>query len=567
MNLECSSADKKTENGTNASPEHSSSISQDDTKNWGSFPDKESNQQGKGSVPRSPKSRDLPTVSARPRNHRPLIPPKPHVLHCGTCGTEAKQPSQPLDSQLQRQEGFHKKTEMTGNTNHKPPKPSKPQPPPKPQHICTSGAHTVTTITLEKEKNEKTTTRSYVKWQIHFFEEKQRSLNEPSKRSTQLPAEIKQSPSPKQRSHAHTETTTTLEREHSEKTPYISQQGQLYEGRQKQVAQSPEPPPKNFNPAEIKQSPTPQQRSHAHTETTTTLEREHSEKTPYVSQQGQLYEGRQKQVAQSPEPSQKNFNPAEIKQSPTPQQRSRAHTETTTTLEREHGEKTPYISQQRQLYEGRQKQVAQSPEPSPKTFNPAEIKQSPTPQQRSRAHTETTTTLEREHSEKTPYISQQGQLYEGRQKQVAQSPEPSPKNFNPAEIKQSPTPQQRSRAHTETTTTLEREHSEKTPYISQQRQLYEGRQKQVPRSPGPSRRSFNPAEIKQSPRPQHRSVRVHLPSLPIGSERRRFTFNSSSQSLLDTARQLSSNRKWCDQPEVCVLQLNLACLHIYLLLA
>ena len=311
MNLECSSANKKTENGTNASPERSSSISQDDAKNWGSFPDKESNQEGKGSVPRSPKCRDLPTVSARPRNpvDRPLIPPKPHVLRSGTWGAEAKQPSQLLDSQFQSQEGFHKKREMTGNTKHKPPKPSKPQPLPKPQHICTSGAHT---ITLKEEKNEKTTTSSFVKWQIQFFEEKQRSMNEPSKRSTWLPSEAKQSPTPQHSSHAPTETTTTLEREHSEKTPYISQQRQL---------------------------------------------------------------------------------------------------------------------------------------------------------------------------------------------------------------------------------------------------IYEGRQKEVPRSPGPSRKSFNPTKIKQSPRPQHRSVKVHLPPLPIGSERRRFTFNSSSQSLLDRARQLSSNRKWCDQPEVCVLEL------------
>ena len=369
MNLECSSANKKTENGTNASPERSSSISQDDAKNWGSFPDKESNQEGKGSVPRSPKCRDLPTVSARPRNpvDRPLIPPKPHVLRSGTWGAEAKQPSQLLDSQFQSQEGFHKKREMTGNTKHKPPKPSKPQPLPKPQHICTSGAHT---ITLKEEKNEKTTTSSFVKWQIQFFEEKQRSMNEPSKRSTWLPSEAKQSPTPQHSSHAPTETTTTLEGEHSEKTPYISQQRQLYEGRQKQVAQLPEP---SFNPAEIKQSPTPQHSSHAPTETTTTLERERSEKTPYISQQRRL--------------------------------------------------------------------------------------------------------------------------------------------------------------------------------------IYEGRQKEVPRSPGPSRKSFNPTKIKQSPRPQHRSVKVHLPPLPIGSERRRFTFNSSSQSLLDRARQLSSNRKWCDQPEVCVLEL------------
>ena len=135
MNLECSSADKKTENRTTASPER---ISQDGTKNWGSFPDKESNQQGKGSVPRSPKSRDLPAVSARARNpvDRPLIPPKPrHVLHSGACGTEAKQPFQPLHSQLQSREGFHGKREMTGNTKHKPLKPSKPQAPPKPQHI------------------------------------------------------------------------------------------------------------------------------------------------------------------------------------------------------------------------------------------------------------------------------------------------------------------------------------------------------------------------------------------------------------------------------------------------
>ena len=371
MNIECSSADKKTENRTTTSPER---ISQDGTKNRGSFSDKESNQQGRGSVPRSPKSRDLPAVTARARNpvDRPLIPPKPHVLHSGACGTEAKQPSQPLHSQLQSREGFHGKREMTGNTKHKPPKPNKPQAPPKPQHICTSGAHTVTTITLEKEKNEKTATRSYVKWQIQLFEEKQRSLNEPSKRNTKLP------------------------------------------------------------PSEAKQSPMPQHRSHAHTETATTLEREHSEETPYISQQRQLYEGRQRQVAQSSEPSKKSFHPAEVEQSPTPQHSSHAHTETATTL---------------------------------------------------------------------------------------------------------------------------REYSEKIPYISQQRWFYEGRQKEVPRSPGPSRRSFKPAEIKQSTRPQHRLVRVHIPPQPIGSERRRFTFNSSSQSLLDRARQLSSNRKWCDQPEVCVLEL------------
>ena len=437
MNLESSSADEKTENGTNASPERSSSISQDDAKNWESFPGKESNQQGKGSVPRSPKSRDLPTASARPSNPvdlRPLIPPKLHVLHSGTHGTEAKHRKQPLDSQLQSQEGFHKKREMTGNTKHKPPKPSKPQPPPKPQHICTSGAHTVTTIALEKEKNEKTTTRSYVKWQKQLFEEKQRSLNEPSKRSTQLPAEIKQSPMPQHRSHAHTETTSTL---HSEKTPYISQQRQLYEGRQKLVSQSPGPSKRGFNPAEIKQSPMPQHRSHVHTETTSTL---HSEKTPYISQQRQLYEGRQKLVSQSPGPSKRGFNPAEIKQSPMPQHRSHAHTEITTTL---HSEKTPYISQQRQLYEGRQKLVSQSPGPSKRGFNPAEIKQSPTPQYRSHAHTETTTTLEREHSEKTSYVSQQRKLYEGRQKQVAQSPEPSKRGFNTAEIEQSPPLQSR----------------------------------------------------------------------------------------------------------------------------
>ena len=473
MNLECSSADKKTENRTNASPERSSSISQDGTRNWGSF------QQGKGSVPRSLKSRDLPAVSARARNpvDRPLIPPKPHVLHSGAFGTEAKQPSQPLHSQLQSREGFHGKREMTGNTKHKPPKPSKPQPPPKPQHICTSGAHTVTTITLEKEKNEKTTTRSYVKCQKQLFEEKQRSLNEPSKRNTKLP------------------------------------------------------------PSEAKQSPMPQHRSHAHTETTTTLERVHSEKTPYISQQRRFYEGRQKEVPRSPGPSKKSFKPAEIKQSTRPQHRSHAHTGTATTLEREHSEKTP------------------SPEPSKKSFHSAEVKQSPMPQHSSHAHTETATTLEREHSEKTPYISQQRQLYEGRQRQVAQSPEPSKKRFQPAEVEQSAMPQHSSHGHTEPATTLEREYSEKTPYISQQRRFYEWRQKEVPRSPGPSRRSFKPAEIKQSTRPQHRSVRVHIPPQPIGSERRRFTFNSSSQSLLDRARQLSSNRKWCDQPEVCVLEL------------
>ena len=477
MNIECSSADKKTENRTTASPER---ISQDGTKNWGSFSDKESNQQGRGSVPIGApcKSRDLPVVSARARNpvDRPLIPPKPHVLHSGACGTEAKQPSQPLHSQLQSREGFHGKREMTGNTKHKPPKPNKPQAPPRPQHICTSGVHTITTITLEKEKNEKTATRSYVKWQIQFFEEKQRSFNEPSKRNTKLP------------------------------------------------------------PSEAKQSPMPQHRSHAHTETTTTLEREYSEKTPYIGQQRQFYEGRQKEVSQSPGPSKKSLHPAEIKQSPMPQHRSHAHTETATTLEREHSEKTP------------------SPEPSEKSFHPAEVEQSPTPQHRSHAHTETATTL-REYSEKTLYISQQRQLYEGRQRPVAQSSEPSKKSFHPAEVEQSPMPQHSSHAHTETATTLEREYSEKTPYISQQRRFYEGRQKEVPRSPGPSRRSFKPAEIKQSTRPQHRLVRVHIPPQPIGSERRRFTFNSSSQPLLDRARQLSSNRKWCDQPEVCVLEL------------
>lgn len=259
MNLESSSADKKTENGTNASFECCSSISQDNAKTRGSFADKGSNQQGKELVPRSPKS--LPTVSARPRNlvDRPLIPPKPHALQSGTGAKRKEQPSHPLDSQLQSQRGVHTKTEMTGNTRLKP---SKPPPPPKPQHLCTSGSNTVTTIPLKKERNEKTTTASYVKRQKQFFEEKQRSFDELSKRRPQLHSEAKQfSPRPQRRPYAHTETTTTLERVQSEKPLYISQQSQLYEGRQRVVARSAGHSKRMFNPAEVKQSPSLQHRA------------------------------------------------------------------------------------------------------------------------------------------------------------------------------------------------------------------------------------------------------------------------------------------------------------------
>ena len=490
MNLESSSADTKTENGTNASPGCSTSISQDDAKSWRSFPAKESNQQGKGSMPRNPKSRDLPTASARPRNPldlRPLIPPKSHVLHSGTCGTEAKhrkQPSQPFDSQLQNQEGVHKKREMTGNTKHKPPKPNKPQSPPKPQHICTSGAHTVTTITLEKEKNEKATTRSYVKWQKQLFEEKQRSLNELSKRSTQLPSEAKQSPMPQHRSYAHTENTTTL---HSEKTLYISQQRQLHEGRQKLVSQSLGPSKRGFNSTEIKQSPTPQHRSHAHTETTKTLEREHSEKTSYVSQQRRLYEGRQRLVAQSPGPSKRGFNPAEIEQSSPLQTRALS---------------VPIPRSPYSAYLVKKKSGASA---EPPTFRTLSLSVS----------------LQQNHS-----------ISEGNELPVKQAP----------------------------ATDLCREKGV-TYSESQDYQLA---------SSGPTCTTVAESSILVSKRlttTRHgkdslytyilstRSVRVHLPPLSIGSERRRFTFNSSSQSLLDRARQLSGNRKWCDQPEVCVLEL------------
>ena len=258
MNPENSSADKKTENGTNASFECCSSISQDNAKTRESFADKGSNQQGKESVPRSPKS--LPTVSARPRNlvDRPLIPQKPHALPSGTCGTgpkHRKQASHLLESQLQCQREVHTKREMTGNTRHKHLKPSKPPPPPKPQHLCISGSHTVTTMPLKKERNEKTTTGSYVKRQKQIFEEKQRSF-ELSKRRSQLLSEAKQfSPRPQRRPHAHTEITTTLERDKSEKPSYISQQGQLYEGRQRVVAQSAGASKRTFSPAEVKQSP------------------------------------------------------------------------------------------------------------------------------------------------------------------------------------------------------------------------------------------------------------------------------------------------------------------------
>ena len=486
MNLECSSADKKTENRTTASPER---ISQDGTKNWGSFPDKESNQQGKRSVPRSPKSRDLPAVSARARNpvDRPLIPPKPHVLHSGACGTEAKhrkQPSQPFDSQLQSQEGVHKKREMTGNTKHKLPKPNKPQPPPKPQHICTSGAHTVTTITLEKEKNEKTTTRSYVKCQKQLFEEKQRSLNEPSNRNTKLPpSEAKQSPMPQHRSHAHSEDTTTL---HSEKTLYISQRRQLYEGRQKLVSQSPGPSKKGFNPTEIKQSPMPQHRSHAHTKTATTLEREHSEKTSYVSQQRRLYEGRQRLVVQSPRPSKRGFNPAEIEQPPPLQTRALS-----VPLPR-----SPYSA-----YLVKKKSGSSA---EPPTFRTLSLSVS----------------LQQNHS-----------ISEGNELPVKQAPATDLCREEGVTYSESQDYQLASSGSTCTTV------AESSVLVS--------------------KRLITTRHGKDSLYTyilSTRSLRVHLPSLSIGSERRRFTFNSSSQSLLDRARQLSGNRRWCDQPEVCVLE-------------
>lgn len=427
MNPESSSADKKTENGTNASFECCSSISQDNAKTQESFADKGSNQQGKESVPRSPKS--LPTVSARPRNlvDRPLIPQKPHALQSGTCGTgpkHRKQASHPLQSQLQCQREVHTKREMTGNTRHKHLKPSKPPPPPKPQHLCTSGSHTVTTMPLKKEKNEKTTTGSYVKRQKQFFEEKQRSFDELSKRRPQLHSEAKQF------------------------------------------------------------SPGPQRRPHAHTEITTNLERDKSEKPSYISQQSQLYERRQRVVAQLAGASKRMFNPTEVKQSPPLQHRV----------------------------------LCRPPIPLPRS-----------PYSGSLVRRKSGTSAEPLTSSLSVSFQQNHSSSEGNKLPVKQA--------SPMELRG-------------------------TTYSEQQDcQLASSDSTAVPES-----------SVLVSKRNRHgknflctytytfshqvsESALIFLPYVPIGSERRRFTFNSSSQSLLDRARQLSVNKKWCDQPEVGVLEL------------
>ena len=422
MNPESSSADKKTENGTNASFERCSSISQDNAKTWGSFTDKGSNQQGKESVPRSPKS--LPTVSARPRNlvDRPLIPQKPHALQSGTCGTGAKhrkQPSHPLDSQLQSQRRVHTKTEMTGNTRLKP---SKPQPPPKPQHLCTSGSNTVTTIPLKKERNEKTTISSYVKRQKHFFEEKQRSFDELSKRRPQLLSEAKQF------------------------------------------------------------SPGPQRGPHAHTAITTTLEREQSEKPSYIGQQNQLYEGRQRVVAQLAGASKRMFNPAEAKQSPPLQHRVLCR---------------PPVPLPRSPYSGSLVNVKSGTSAEPLTLS-------------------LSVSSEQNHSSS-----------EGNKLPVKQA--------SPMELCR-----ERGITYCEPQD-CQLASSDSAAAVPESSVLV-------------CKRSRHGKNFLYTYTFSHQ-VSESASSFPIGSERRRFTFNSSSQSLLDWARQLSGNRKWCDQPEVGVLEL------------